>query len=185
MCDVSGKLVAWIDGELAANESADVERHVRDCSECRSRVEAYGEVSRLVVSYCDAATATRSRRKLPRWVPALVGAAAVAALLLFIFRPTAVKPVPIVGRAADRAPELILKAPAAPVKVKAKAAHRRHEHQTGRDANTDWAFADPDIQIVIPAEAMFAPGAVPEGTVFRADLRMASDGSVQGLRLLQ
>jgi hypothetical protein len=185
MCDVSGKLIAWMDGELAESEAANMEQHVRDCSECRNRVEAYGEVSRLVVTYCDAAAATKPQPKLPRWVPALAGAAAVAALLLFIFRPTAVQPVPIVARAADPSPELILKAPSAPAQVKIKVAHRRHERETVRDPNTNWAYADPDIQIVIPAEAMFAPGAVPEGTVFRADLRMASDGSVQGLRLLQ
>jgi len=185
MCDVSGKLVAWMDGELTENEAADVEQHVRDCSGCRNRVEAYGEVSRLVVTYCDAAAATRPRRKLPRWVPALAGAVALAALLVFIFRPTVVKPMPIVARAADRAPASVPEAGSTPIKVKAKTVHRRHEGVTRRNPNTDWAFADPAFQIVIPAEAMFAPGALPEGTFFRADLSMASDGSVQGLRLLQ
>jgi anti-sigma factor RsiW len=188
MCDASRKLVAWMDGELAENDASEVERHVRDCSECRRRVETYGGVSRLLVSYCDAAAATRPRRKLPRWVPALAGAVAVAAALLFIFRPAMVEPAPIVARAANISPAPILETPSpAPVKAKAQAAHRRHERMAprGRDIRTDWTFADPDIQIAIPADAMFPPGAAPEGTVFRADLRMASDGSVQGLRLLQ
>ncbi len=184
MCDLSGKLVAWMDGELAENEAADLERHVRDCPECRNRVEAYGEVSRLVVTYCEAAAAAKPRRKLPRWIPALAGAVAVATLLLFIFRPTAVKTVPMVARAAS-APVSLPEAASTAIKVKAKTVHRRHEGAARRNPTTDWAFADPAVQIVIPADAMFAPGAVPEGTFFRADLSMASDGSVQGLRLLQ
>ena len=57
MCDVSGKLIAWMDGELPENEAAYVERHIRDCSECRRCAEAYTCVSRLVIAYCDA-TAT-------------------------------------------------------------------------------------------------------------------------------
>ena len=37
MCDFSGKLVAWLDRELPAEEAADVERHLEACTECRSR----------------------------------------------------------------------------------------------------------------------------------------------------
>jgi anti-sigma factor RsiW len=185
MCDVSGKLIAWMDGELAENEAANVERHVRDCSGCRNRVEAYGEVSLLVVTYCDAAAAAKPRRKLSRWVPALVGAVAVAAVLLVMFHPATVKPVPILARAVNPAPLSVPLAVPTSTKVKTKTVNRRHEGVARRNSNTDWAFANPAFQIVIPADAMFAPGAVPEGTIFRADLSMASDGSVQGLRLLQ
>ncbi len=187
MCDISGKLIAWMDGELAENEAVEVERHVRDCSECRSHVDAFGEVSRLVMTYCDAtaAAAPWSGRKLPRWIPALAGAAAIAAMLLFALRPAAVKPIPVVARAvaseAAAAPNAVGQA----TKVKSKAVHRHSRSSTRRNSNTDWALANPAFQIVIPADAMFAPGAVPEGTIFRADLSMASDGSVQGLRLLQ
>jgi anti-sigma factor RsiW len=192
MCDVSGKLIAWMDGELAENEAAVVELHVRDCSACRSHVEAFGEVSRLVATYCDAAAVgARSSGKLPRWIPALAGASAVAALLLFTFRPSTfrpptVKPAPIVGQVASPAPSRVPKAAArTTTKVKGTTVHRRHESTTQRNSNSDWAFSNPALQIVIPADAMFAPGALPEGTIFRADLSMASDGSVQGLRLLQ
>ncbi len=185
MCDVSGKLIAWMDGEVAENEAADVERHIRDCSECRSRVEAFRDVSQLVVAYCDAAVEARPSHRLPRGMPALAGAVAVAALLLFTFRPTAVKPIPVIVRAAAAAPFSVLEAAPAPTKVNTKAVHRHRENGTRRNSNPEWAFANPAFQIVIPADAMFAPGAVPEGTVFRADLSMASDGSVQGLRLLQ
>ena len=44
-------------------------------------------------------------------------------------------------------------------------------------------MADPAIQIAIPADAMFPPGAVPEGVTYIANLSLTSDGSVQGLRL--
>jgi anti-sigma factor RsiW len=185
MCDGSGKLIAWMDGELAENEAADVERHVRECAECRSRVEAFGEVSRLVVSYCDVAAEAGPRRKLPLWIPALAGAGAMAAMLLFTLWPVSGKPMPIVARAVASEPVAAPKAVAGPTKVKAQTVHRHSHGVTRRTSNTDWAFASPAFQIVIPADAMFAPGAVPEGTMFRADLSMASDGSVQGLRLLQ
>jgi hypothetical protein len=44
---------------------------------------------------------------------------------------------------------------------------------------------DTAIQIAIPAEAMFPPGAMPAGVNFIADLRIAPDGSVQQVRLRQ
>jgi hypothetical protein len=39
------------------------------------------------------------------------------------------------------------------------------------------------IQIAIPADEMFPPGAVPEGMHFVADLTIAADGSAERLRL--
>jgi hypothetical protein len=50
-------------------------------------------------------------------------------------------------------------------------------------ASASWTPTEPAIQIIIPAEAMFPPGAVPEGINFIAELDIASDGSAQGLRL--
>src|SRR5712692_7286944 len=41
----------------------------------------------------------------------------------------------------------------------------------------------PEIQIAIPAEALFPPGAVPEGFQFMADVSIGADGSAQSLRL--
>ncbi len=180
MCNFSGKLIAWMDGELADNESADVQRHVRDCPECQPCVATYKEVSRLVVTYCDAAAAgARPRRRLPRWAPVLSGAVA-AALLLFLFRPAPVKQLPVI-RVEDAAPP-----PAtAPSPTEVKNVHRRHGIAPIKTSQESWAFDEPAIQISIPAEAMFPPGAVPEGVTFVADVSMASDGSVQGLRIQQ
>ena len=66
MCDFSGRLVAWMDRELPDEEAADAERHVRDCSECRRRVDAYKQVSRAFVAHCDAVMEGTTRRRPPR-----------------------------------------------------------------------------------------------------------------------
>jgi hypothetical protein len=44
-------------------------------------------------------------------------------------------------------------------------------------------FGQPEIEIAIPAEAIFPPGAVPEGFQFVADVSIGADGSAQSLRL--
>jgi hypothetical protein len=41
------------------------------------------------------------------------------------------------------------------------------------------------VQIAIPAEAMFPPGAAPNEMNFIAELTIAADGSVQQVRLRQ
>ena len=85
MCDFSGRLIAWMDCELEANEAAVLGRHVRGCAECRERVAAYEDVSRGFAAYCnvmlETAMVTKIHRKLPRWVPVVAGAAAVAAVV--------------------------------------------------------------------------------------------------------
>ena len=73
MCDFSGRLVAWMDRELPDNEAADAEQHVRECSECRRRVDGYKQVSRAFVAHCDAVMEGTTRRR-PRWVPVLASA---------------------------------------------------------------------------------------------------------------
>jgi anti-sigma factor RsiW len=188
MCNSSIKLVAWIDGELAVNEAADVARHVQGCGECQGRVAAYKEVSRLVVTYCDAAVAEpKPRRKVLRWVPALSGAVAAAVLLVLIFRPAFVTRIPVAPPVAKISPALVsetVQTPTTPTKEKIEKVHRRHAIARPTNSKPDWSF-EPAVQIVIPAEAMFPPGAVPEGITFIASLSMSSDGSVQGLRLQQ
>jgi hypothetical protein len=182
MCDFSGRLVAWMDRELPDNEAADLERHVRECSECRGRVDAYEQVSRAFVAYCDASMGEKTRRSLKRWVPLLAGAAATAVLFM-VFQPTTVKQMPVRPRAAAAAPAVVVETETAPIPV--KKVHRRHVIAPTKTPNANWASAEPAIQIAIPVEAMFPPGAVPEGIMFIADLSVAADGSVQGLRLQQ
>ena len=180
MCDFSGRLVAWMDRELPNTEAVDVERHVRDCSECRRRVDAYEEVRCAFVSFCNVVTGATKRRRLPPWVPVLSTAAA-AGVLLLVFQPAAVKRIPVRPRVAHPPPVIVLETAPRP----AKKVQRQHVMASMKTPNEKWALAEPAIQIAIPVEAMFPPGAVPEGTTFIADLSMAADGSVQGLRLQQ
>jgi hypothetical protein len=88
MCDFSGKLIAWMDGELPESEAATVEEHFKGCAECRSRLSAYRQVSSAFVAYCEAATTAeallRPQRQLARWAFAAGGAAAAAALILVL-----------------------------------------------------------------------------------------------------
>jgi len=183
MCDFSGRLLAWMDCELEANEAAVLGRHVRACAECRERVAAYEDVSRGFAAYCDVvletAMVTKIPRKLPRWVPVVAGAAAVAAVVLVLaLLPRSVKPIPVVSRVAEARPPIAPKTATNtpnPVQRRHAAAHRKTQ-------TANWAVAEPAIQIAIPGDTMFPPGAVPEGVNFVANLSLA-DGSVQGLRL--
>jgi hypothetical protein len=188
MCDFSGRLVAWMDRELPEREAADVERHVRECSECRGRADAYEHVSRAIVAYCDVSMEKKTRRRLKRWVPLLASAAAAAVLVMVfhpVFHPTTVKQMPVPPQVAHAGPTVIVETETETAPRLVKKVHRRHVTVPMKTPNATWASAEPAIQIAIPAEAMFPPGAVPEGITFIADLSMAADGSVQGLRLQQ
>ena len=192
MCDFKGRLIAWMDGELAENEAAGIEEHVRACAECCDRVAAYEEASRGFAAYCDA-TLQRARsipagRKLPRWVPVVSGAAAAlaAAILLASLLPRFAKPVPAVPQAAAThspvaSPPVVVVPATRPVQTVAPS-QRRQVAIRKKAANGNWAMADPAVQIAIPAEAMFPPGAVPEGVTYIANVSLM-DGSVQGIRL--
>lgn len=196
MCDFSGKLIAWLDGELPAEESSEVERHVEACLECRGDVEAYKRVSSEFDAYCDEAIASNAHRVVARWVPAAAAAGAMAALAaLFLTLPrTRVEP------PAFHSPHVAVTAsPAVVAKVKPATIRpiqrvRRRQAVAPAQVQSDNAtFAqnqdsyilpdEPVIQIAIPADEMFPPGAVPEGMHFIADLTIAADGSAERLRL--
>lgn len=193
MCEFPEKLIAWSDRELPAGEAADVERHVRVCAECRSQLRAYERVSAAFEEYCDAAVASQVRRRAPRWVLAVSGAAAVAAALFLVLPHARLRPPRAPIRAAAASQPLVLEAKrptAVPVKpaVLVKKDHRRQLslsplRQDAIRTDVTWLPAEAAIQIAIPAEAMFPPGAVPEGISFTADLTIATDGSAQRLRL--
>jgi len=167
-----------MDRELPDNEGADVERHVQACSECQRRVDAYAEVSRAFVAHWDAAMELTTRRRVPRWVPVLASAAATAAALFLVLQPKSVE-IPVRPPVADASSAIVLEIAPKPI----KRVHRRHGIAPVKAPNANWALPEPVLQIAIPVEAMFPPGAVPEGITFVAEVSMAADGSVQGLRL--
>jgi anti-sigma factor RsiW len=224
MCDFSGKLIAWMDGELPESEAADLERHLSACGECRRRLPAYRQASGAFEAYCQATfTAETRRASTPRravfvcTAAGIAAAAAIAVLLLWTRQPIAQAPArmpaaagaPHAAAAAANARHVAARAPT-PVEAEATqpAANAastvtrvRHSYasQSARSENarsekgigpspaprqTVDAFpSEPPIQIDIPADAMFPPGAVPPGMSFTADLTIAADGSPERLGL--
>jgi anti-sigma factor RsiW len=189
MCDFPGRLVAWLDGEMPEGEAAEVQRHVQSCVECRSRVDAYEWVSEGVNAYCDEVVTTKVHRGAVRWELVLSAAAVVGIALFMAFprarveqtlaqQPVAAAPAPHDAAAVGLATRVLEKAPASEKKI-----HRRPAAVPAPIQNTNWVVAEPGIQIAIPADAMFPPGAVPEGINFVAEVSIAPDGSAQGLRL--
>jgi anti-sigma factor RsiW len=190
MCEFSSKLVAWLDGELPDREAVGIERHLRACLECQERLDRYKNVSEMVRAYCDA---TLDKRKLngalPSWVPVL-GAAASLALLLAIFAYQSVQRLPAHPStlAVATAPKVVAAvAPSAKVLIPANRKPLKRalpvSSRSRVESRETRLPAEPAIEIAIPANAVFPPGALPPGFGFVAEVRIASDGSAQELSL--
>jgi Putative zinc-finger len=184
-CDCSEQLVAWLDGELSNDEAAYAEQHLAACVECRTKVDAYQKVSVALRSYCDAVITSGTHQAAPlRVLPYIGAAAAVAALVFFLLQShsrmvaPAVQPAPAItsvvavsdAKPASPAPSPGIK----PVRV-------RRSAESPQSSRTDSPPAESAVQIAIPAEALFPPGAFPQGVAFVADLSIAPDGSPQRL----
>jgi hypothetical protein len=201
MCEFSGKLIAWLDGELPLLEAAKVGRHLESCTECRDSVDAFKQVSSELNAFCDAAVASSVRHESLPWVAAASAAGAAAALVaLFLVWPrTQIQP------SAFSAPQAVVTTSpavaehATPTLIRWDAnVHRRRSAQPaqslaknqeappapGQNENAYLvAPNEPEFQIAIPADEMFPPGAVPQGMNFVADVALAADGSAERLRL--
>lgn len=185
MCDVQAKLMAWLDRELPTDEASTVERHVERCQDCRRWVATYGQVSETFDAYCDAVMAAKGPRRVPRWVPALAGAVVAAAVIFLAFPRTRVEP-PLVDHPAITTASAPVPAPALTEPTPHKTTvYRRHTLPRVQEYATKEQPMDTAIEIAIPAEAMFPPGAMPNGINFIADVRIAPDGSVKQVRLRQ
>lgn len=204
MCDLTDKLVAWLDGELAVNEAGDVERHLQLCAACRSNAEAYRQMSGTFDAYfaaCgEAAKAPRPGRNLPRRVLVAAGVAALAAAFaaLFLIMPRsrvqpspAATPLPMSGTAVDSQPLPAVHAAQPTASIKATPrfeASKRLEQMRGAASQPQAEEINrlpvgPAVEIAIPADAVFPPGSIPEGFGFTADVTIAPDGSAQQIRL--
>lgn len=175
MCKFSTKLIAWQDNELPDAEAAAMDQHVPACRECREQADAFREVSHAFAVYARAVP-TRAASSPRRWwlVPAAVAAAVLAVVLLGPRGP------------ANTRLEVRLRETAAPIPVAAPhetaiAVRRSRVRRRVPKPTAAWQPVEPTIQIVIPADALFPPGAFPEGVGFVADLRLATDGSAGGL----
>lgn len=189
MCDSNLRLVAWIDAELPVDESAAVEQHVQACPDCGQRVAAFKSASSDFAAYYSAATQPRpaapSPHKLPRWIPFAVAAAAavvVALLLLPRAQKQAAPPLQAAKVTTPVAQEPAVE-PAEQAQPAPAVAKRRPAPRRSHLLHEDWAIGQPAIQIAIPADAMFPPGAVPEGVAYIANVSFAADGSIQAFRL--
>ena len=182
MCKFETKLIAWMDGELDSETALELDAHVPACETCAARAAGYREVGQAFAAYCATtvipSTAPRSRPMAFRAAAVLTAA---AALILWMLRPLP-EPSPIehprIGKPAVVASQT---APASlPPAIKAvhhRTAPRRVE------SPTPWIQVEPTIEIVLPADAMLAPGAIPAGVAFAADLSIAGDGSPEALRV--
>jgi hypothetical protein len=191
MCDHSGRLMAWLDRELGNDEMVELERHIGACSECRSRLDSYKQSSATFDAYCDAVVSAKThRRRVPRWVPVLTTAPAAAitvtlALVLLRARvePPALPP-PVQVQVQANPSAMVLENAPAPTPAPGKTMHRPRVTTPGTPPQTaNWQHTERAIQISIPAESMFPPGAVPQGVDFIADLSIAADGSAEQIRL--
>jgi anti-sigma factor RsiW len=192
MCDFPGKLIAWLDHELPEREAAEVQQHVQECKECRNRVNAYEQVGIAVNAYCDEALASTVPGGRISWQLALSAATVVGIGLLLVFprarveQTIARQPVAVAPALHDATtvapPAIAFETPPAPEKPQ-RNVHQHPATPAAQNPARNWVSAEPAIQIAIPAEAMFPPGAVPEGINFVADLSIGPDGSAQRLRL--
>ena len=188
MCEYESKLVAWIDGELEAADSLQVELHLRDCEMCRDRVRDYREVSRAFAAF-HAAPPIGRKRVRSAWAAAgaLAIAATAAAILWMVQTPVQQLPFPAPKIALPPAVAFETKpagsaipAKAAPYKTVQKQAVARRNAIRQQPV---WSNMEPFVEIAIPADAIFAPGAMPAGFTFAADLGIDGDGSPGVLRV--
>ena len=183
MCDYSTRLVALLDGELAGDEQANLERHIRECLECHAQLAKYERVSKTLNEYCLWLTDSRAsvrRSQLPAVLS--IAAPAVLATILFValLRPHSDPTVTSSPRVASPPPSAtVSESVQAPIQV----APRSHKPSRVPPQTTSALLPAPAVRIAIPAEAMFPPGAVPEGVNFSADVSFGPDGWAQQVRL--
>jgi hypothetical protein len=187
MCEYRGKLVAWLDRELPAAEAAEVQLHFRGCVECRERLAKYQQVSKTLDEYCIAVATTDAQPSRRRLVPLFAGVAAavfVAALGISLWRThqQAIPATPVMALGPVLPPRVTT--PPAPEMVVGanKPVHRRHVVRPVLRETQNWMPRAPAIRVAIPADAVFPPGAVPEGMIFTADVSIGPDGSAQQIR---
>jgi anti-sigma factor RsiW len=200
MCDLAEKLIPWMDGELPEREAVTIEEHFKDCKECRASLVSYRQASDGFTAYCDAAVAAsmaETRRETPRWVLATAGVAAAVAFLLVLppkhrlQSPTAVKPTPTptavtVGTSTPevRSPGALATDLSSMRAKPAKAKSSEHLLATRPPVQlAESVPAGPSLEITFPSDAMFPPGAMPEGMSFVANVTLGPDGSAERLGL--
>jgi anti-sigma factor RsiW len=165
MCEYSGRLIAWMDGELPGEEAAEVERHMPQCAECQRNVNAYAEVSQTFVAGHEAAMAAQPRRTTSRWALGALAAAAAIIVAILLAQPRA-EQLSVFVPPPPHAPAMAFEKPSGQmVRV------RSRPRATHTPVLQPWIAVEPSVEVALPADALFPPGAVPEGFSFIADVR--------------
>jgi anti-sigma factor RsiW len=163
MCEFSRDLVAWLDGELAEEETASMREHVRDCDQCRELAGRLRLASEAFAAYRMEFASRPPARKLPRWVGAVAAGLllTVAAGKFLVVRP---QPAPAF-RSTDRP---FLPIPYVPP---------LHPLETARVMRMDVPVAS------LIAAGFRLPGADPSATV-KAEVVVGEDGQPHAVRLI-
>lgn len=167
MCKFSGRLVAWLDRELPEAEAIDVEWHVRQCAECRRTVSSYQEISDAFLECYTAMPGPRTRRPW-RWA-AMACASAAAILLIAVAARPHPQPLPALPQ-APHAPAVAFEK-TSPRMVAVRARHTLTPAPNPKPSRERWIAVEPTVEVALPAEALFPPGAVPAGFTFIADIQ--------------
>lgn len=182
MCEFSKKLVAFLDGELAAGEAIELERHLDTCADCRNSLRRYERLSHNIDAYCDTKVvgSTPGTLVARRSVLFAVGAAAVVAIVaMLVFLPRSAplarieKPVAIVSHSA---PVPVVAEGHRPAAASVRKIRRHPVAPVAPIQQASWTSAEPAIEIAIPANDLLPPGAVPEGVTFIANVRFPAVG---------
>jgi putative zinc finger protein len=166
MCEYSGRLIAWLDRELPDDEATNVEWHVSQCAECRKAVSEYREVSDAFLACYEGRMSEEAASKPHpwRWVSAFAGMAAAAAIAAFF-----VLAQPPAEKLAFHPPSP--RPPAAAPIMAARARIPLRHRAVPPPIRRPWVAEEPVVEVALPADALFPPGAVPEGFSFIADVR--------------
>jgi len=204
MCKFSENLIAWLDQELPAEQAANVARHVRACTACRGQIEVYRQLSEAIDAYCDAVLVSNAKsRSSARVRPTVFAASAVAAAaaLFFLLLGPAERLRSLFSAGPNGVPAIARKATPVPAprveKVHSEAAAEKVPKRirsqrpssissplvASPNRDESWLPNEAPVYIAIPADALFPPGALPDGVGFVADVNLRPDGSAQRLRL--
>jgi anti-sigma factor RsiW len=212
MCEFEKNLIAWIDGELETDAALEVERHLNLCKSCSAKVSQYREVSGAFAAYHAAVPVEKNQSGFRRRAGAAALVVAAAIILWMLWPPiqefqlqppkTAEPPVmafeiPPPSSVAPLSAGLPAPVNSAPHQPAVKAVASRQADSQSRAARQNRAWQnqavrqnqavsqglEPFVEIAIPADALFAPGAVPPGFAFTADLSIGGDGAPRVLRV--
>jgi Putative zinc-finger len=191
-CWAEGKLRAYLDRELPAEELERVAFHLAECDECARAVAEMNAraswVGEMMGTLSAAETAPRRARKPWRWIAAAAALAAGIAIGVVVWRQAAVQPVaftvasdPVKSAAAAPAPETTGLRPVDRIPSGPQVANLPHKRHTRKPAQPDDAFValdDEPFDTGVVLRMALGPAQVP------ADVLVGPDGRAHAIRLV-